>query len=226
MDRFAHYDWPFFEGKHGALAREVEDRYASAHLFAEDLTRFLYVGFPTFTASRLSQLMATLFPTEVRRHSQVLDLPFVADVGGSDEESLAVMHREEFAPNPRESVILDLGQREPMTPPLSEPLRPRSPERGWAPGRRAYQSLAPPAKRQMITTAVTTVRSSMKKAPANPKSAAGTQTRAAETTSPIRAAFDRRIANTASSIETRVQTSAIPMTTPSMLTIVCAEMSS
>ena len=24
MDRFAHYDWPFLEGKHQKLARDVE----------------------------------------------------------------------------------------------------------------------------------------------------------------------------------------------------------
>ena len=38
MDRFAHYGWPFFDGRHGKLAREVE-QWASenlAHAHGED----------------------------------------------------------------------------------------------------------------------------------------------------------------------------------------------
>ena len=31
MDRFAHYDWPFLEERHAALAREAE-RWAARHL--------------------------------------------------------------------------------------------------------------------------------------------------------------------------------------------------
>ncbi|MFK7985723.1 MAG: protein kinase [Sandaracinaceae bacterium] len=58
-----------------ATAREMEDRYASAQAFSQELSRFLYSRNPTFTASKVVDMMATLFPTEVKRHSQVLRLP-------------------------------------------------------------------------------------------------------------------------------------------------------
>lgn len=88
-----------------ALAKEASDRYQSAHAFAQDLTGVLYQLAPTFTASRLGQLMATLFPDEVRRNSQILKVP---DVAPSEELALDAMSREDFE-RAEDSVIFDLA---------------------------------------------------------------------------------------------------------------------
>jgi serine/threonine protein kinase len=95
-----------------AVAKEVPDRFQSAHAFGQELTRCLYQINPTFTASRLGQLMATLFPEEVRRHSQVLKLP-LADLSG--ELELPPLSRDEFTPSVEASVIFDLDEADEST---------------------------------------------------------------------------------------------------------------
>lgn len=106
-----------------AVAKEASDRFESAHAFGQELTRLLYQINPTFTASRLAQLMGTLFPEEVRRHSQILKLPTEDLVPvpapppptPSEEVELARMRREEFGPAAESSVIFDLDEVEDMT---------------------------------------------------------------------------------------------------------------
>ncbi|MCZ7686305.1 MAG: serine/threonine protein kinase [Sandaracinaceae bacterium] len=106
-----------------AAAKEASDRFESAHAFGQELTRLLYQINPTFTASRLAQLMGTLFPEEVRRHSQILKLPTEDLVPmpapppptPSEEVELARMRREEFGPAAESSVIFDLDEVEDMT---------------------------------------------------------------------------------------------------------------
>jgi len=96
-----------------ALAKDPEDRYPSAHAFGQALTEQLYKGNPTFTASRLSQLMATLFPEDVKRHSQVLKLPEAMEPAEpSSEQELPSMSKDEFMPSREASVVFDLGDAE------------------------------------------------------------------------------------------------------------------
>jgi serine/threonine protein kinase len=85
-----------------ALEKEANDRYASAHAFAQELTKFIYQANPSFTAQRLVQLMAVLFPEEARRHSEAL-------AQSSDQQDIVSMSREEFAPSAEDSKILDLN---------------------------------------------------------------------------------------------------------------------
>lgn len=101
-----------------ACAKEASDRFQSAHAFGQELTRLLYQINPTFTASRLGQLMGTLFPEEVRRHSQILKLPEEAVAirpSPSEEVELERMRREEFGPSAEASVIFNLGDSDEMT---------------------------------------------------------------------------------------------------------------
>ena len=73
----------------------------------------------------------------------------------------------------------------------------------------------------MITTMQAALSSSIRNAPARPISQrSAAQASAAETTSPIRAAFDRRIAKIASSMAITAQPRAIAMPTAAMLTMV------
>ncbi|MCB9591933.1 MAG: protein kinase [Sandaracinaceae bacterium] len=97
-----------------SLAKEPADRYQSAHAFGQDLTELLYKGNPTFTASRLAQLMGALFPDDVRRHSQILKLPedepnAPSEPPPSQDVELPPMSRDEFVPPPEASVVFDLG---------------------------------------------------------------------------------------------------------------------
>ena len=97
-----------------AVAKDASDRFQSAHAFGQELTRLLYQINPTFTASRMAQLMGTLFPDDVRRHSQVLKLPSADPVPPpatqSGEQELERMSRGELAPSVAEpSMIFDLG---------------------------------------------------------------------------------------------------------------------
>ncbi len=104
-----------------AVAKDASDRFQSAHAFGQELTRLLYQINPTFTASRMAQLMGTLFPEDVRRHSQILKLPPaeqapVVAPTPSEERELERMSREQFAPSAAEpSVIFDLDEVEEMT---------------------------------------------------------------------------------------------------------------
>src|SRR5690606_6132912 len=77
----------------------------SAYAFGQAPTRVLYRLAPTFTASRLGQLMATLFPDEVRRNSQILKVPEAAP---SEEVGLDLMSRDEFE-RAEDSMIFDLA---------------------------------------------------------------------------------------------------------------------
>ncbi|MDQ3032318.1 MAG: serine/threonine protein kinase, partial [Myxococcota bacterium] len=87
-----------------ALRKDPKDRYQSAQDMSQALTQFLYAASPTFTAARLAELMGTLFPNEVQRHSAIVTLPSV-------EEPLDPPPREELAPEVREkSVLFDLGE--------------------------------------------------------------------------------------------------------------------
>ncbi len=96
-----------------AVAKEPSDRYQSAHAFGQDLTEVLYKGNPTFTASRLAQLMGTLFPDQTRRQPGV-GLPQEEyerepSAPPPKEVSLPAMSRAEFLPPKEASVVFDLG---------------------------------------------------------------------------------------------------------------------
>jgi serine/threonine protein kinase len=58
-----------------ALARDPDKRFQSAQEMSQALTSFLYATNPTFTAGHLADLMGTLFPEEVQRHSAMVKLP-------------------------------------------------------------------------------------------------------------------------------------------------------
>ncbi len=57
-----------------ALAKRPEDRFQSAHEMAQALMQLLYKTSPSFTASRVAQLMSQLFPTEIRRNAELAAL--------------------------------------------------------------------------------------------------------------------------------------------------------
>lgn len=89
-----------------ALAREPEDRYQSALEFGQALTTFLHQTLPTFTPTRLAQLMSTLFP---------------------DEEARAAEHT---GPQARPANVEEPSQREvPTKPPPSKGVKRRGPTR-------------------------------------------------------------------------------------------------
>jgi len=58
-----------------ALAKAPEDRYQSGHDFGQALTQFLYQHQPSFTAARLSSLMAQLFPSEIEQATGAVRMP-------------------------------------------------------------------------------------------------------------------------------------------------------
>ena len=97
-----------------ACAKEPEDRFQNAIDMSQALSDPLYRTNPTFSSSRLAQLMGTLFPEEVKRHSQVLKLPTAEEEAArrapdpSEEHSLPAMSRAEFGPAAEASVIFDL----------------------------------------------------------------------------------------------------------------------
>lgn len=104
-----------------ACAKEPEDRFQNAIDMSQALSDLLYRTNPTFSSSRLAQLMGTLFPEEVKRHSQVLKLPTAEEEAArrapdpSEEHSLPAMSRAEFGPAAEASVIFDLDDVEDMT---------------------------------------------------------------------------------------------------------------
>lgn len=141
-----------------AVAKEASDRFQSAHAFAQELNRVLYQINPTFNASRMAQLMGTLFPEEVRRHSQILKLPpaEAARPSPSEEVELQRMSREEFAPSAEASVIYDLDDVEEMTRNDILPFRKQPKPAAPAPSRadRPTKELRAPApSREEDTTA-------------------------------------------------------------------------
>lgn len=86
-----------------ALSKEPQDRYQSAQEMAQALTQFLYQTSPTFTAARLAELMGTLFPNEVQRHSAIMKLPSVEEPIGRDSLAPAAQSK---------SVLFELGAEE------------------------------------------------------------------------------------------------------------------
>lgn len=60
-----------------ALAREPDERFQSAQEMSQALMHFVHEVHPTFTATRLSDLLGTLFPSEVQRHSAIISLPSI-----------------------------------------------------------------------------------------------------------------------------------------------------
>jgi serine/threonine protein kinase len=144
-----------------ALRPNAGDRYPSAHAFSQELSRFLYSRNPTFTASRLAQLMGTLFPEEVKRHSQVLRLPTAEEEAAraqrrqpeapSGEHALGAMSREEFAPSAEQSVIFDLDEVQEMTRNDILPFRRKA--KAAKRGDRPTKPLAAPPRREETTTA-------------------------------------------------------------------------
>ncbi|MEC7526357.1 MAG: protein kinase [Myxococcota bacterium] len=104
-----------------ACAKEPDDRFQNAIDMSQALSELLYRTNPTFSSSRMAQLMGTLFPEEVKRHSQVLKLPTAEEEAArkapdpSEEHSLRAMSRAEFGPAAEASVIFDLDDVEDMT---------------------------------------------------------------------------------------------------------------
>lgn len=102
-----------------ALAKHPEERYATAHDFGQALSQFLYGYLPSFTPARLSGMMSQLFPTEIEASSGGVQVPSGQNVLSSihtqdSSEDTATgpvgpMRAEEFRPDPKKSVIFDLG---------------------------------------------------------------------------------------------------------------------
>ena len=96
-----------------ACAKEPEDRFQNAIDMSQALSDLLYRTNPTFSSSRLAQLMGTLFPEEVKRHSQVLKLPTAEEEAArrapdpSEEHSLPAMSRAEFGPAAEARMLRD-----------------------------------------------------------------------------------------------------------------------
>jgi serine/threonine protein kinase len=96
----------------GALQKKPSERWESAHDMGQALSQFLYRVSPAFTASRLAQFLAKLFPAEFREQtgapsghtSAEVQLPSEEVTSRGGRRSLTSMRREEFAPQP-ESVI-------------------------------------------------------------------------------------------------------------------------
>ena len=59
----------------GALRKDAGDRYQSAQEMGHLLSQWLYTNSPTFSASRLGDLMLALFPQESTRTSGLIELP-------------------------------------------------------------------------------------------------------------------------------------------------------
>ncbi len=72
-----------------ALAREPAKRFQSAQEMSQALMRFVYDENATFSATRLSDLLGTLFPSEVQRHSAIISLPSI-EVPLETQKSLRV----------------------------------------------------------------------------------------------------------------------------------------
>lgn len=104
-----------------ALHKHPEERYQSAHDFGQALTQFLYGYLPSFTPSRLAGMMGQLFPSEIEASSGGLQLPSgqqkvlssIHTQDSSEETTsggVGPMRAEEFRPDPKKSVIFDLGE--------------------------------------------------------------------------------------------------------------------
>ncbi len=106
-----------------ALAKHPEERYESAHDFGQALTQFLYGYLPSFTPSRLAGMMGQLFPSEIEASSGGVQLPsgrqkVLSSIHTQDStqetatssSSVGPMRAEEFRPDPKKSVIFDLGE--------------------------------------------------------------------------------------------------------------------
>jgi acyl-CoA dehydrogenase len=100
MDRFAHYDWPFFEGKHGALAREVENfsKQSLAHAHGEDADAICKrlvqdlgcAGFLRYCVSEQPDVRSIAIAREVLAyHAGLADFSFVMQGLGSGPIALA-----------------------------------------------------------------------------------------------------------------------------------------
>ncbi len=94
-----------------ALQKDAADRYQSAQEFGHVLTQWLYTNSPTFSATRLGDLMIALFPEEIARASAL------GDAGGSGLLNLPA-HRPapvpQVQPKPpvQLSSLADLGEDE------------------------------------------------------------------------------------------------------------------
>src|SRR5688500_13191434 len=92
-----------------SVQKRPEDRFQSAHEMAQALTQFLYRESPSFTASRVADLMGRLFPEEARRHSGVTRLPEVErrpePAPDSTADVMPVMARDEFPRDRTQSKI-------------------------------------------------------------------------------------------------------------------------
>lgn len=128
-----------------ALARRPEDRWASAGEMGQALHQFLYSTSPTFTAARLADLLALLFPEESGRQ-----LPSAA----MDALPAIESPRE---PTPR----FELGDDESESESTRNDVLPykRKPEAaGGAPGRSSRSTVRPPgrtsATREILPRAV------------------------------------------------------------------------
>jgi serine/threonine-protein kinase len=60
-----------------ALEREPAKRFQSAQEMSQALKRFVYGESATFSSTRLTDLLGTLFPSEVQRHSAIISLPLI-----------------------------------------------------------------------------------------------------------------------------------------------------
>ncbi|UJR79870.1 serine/threonine-protein kinase [Sandaracinus amylolyticus] len=109
-----------------ALSKEPQDRYQSAQEMAQALTQFLYQSSPTFTAARLAELMGTLFPNEVQRHSAIMKLPSVEESLPPEAQSKSVLFElgEEEDEDATRNDVLPFRRAQRVTKPAEEPGRP------------------------------------------------------------------------------------------------------
>ena len=102
-----------------AVARQPEDRWATAHDLAQALSQFVYRYLPSFTPSRLAAMMGQLFEVEVTEtlggvsppsNEKVLSSihgPFSGALTAPTVDGLGPMKPDEFRPDVTKSVIFE-----------------------------------------------------------------------------------------------------------------------
>jgi serine/threonine protein kinase len=132
--RRADVPWELTDIVMRAVAKRPGDRYQSAHDMSEALRRYLDAASPSFSSERLSSLMGSLFQEEAQSsvapfpsRPPSLPPPLLADGPKTIETvdiALPIMSRDEFEPDPHQSVIFSLSEleRPPSAKPVASPV--------------------------------------------------------------------------------------------------------
>jgi len=110
-----------------ALAREPERRFQSAHEMAQALVQLLYATTPSFTASRVADVMQQLFPEELERTAELASRASSPDDGeaGPSSTLTAVAPRAPHGGAPTR-VAVRAPTSHPQTAAVQRPLAPAS----------------------------------------------------------------------------------------------------